>query len=212
MKQYHKIQTVWLRDPENNHKTLIEGAWAKLEFELLQNIQWLCTEKVDGTNIRVMWDGKKLSFGGKTDNAQISARLVDNLRLIFTEEKMTSTFGESSACLYGEGYGLGINKMGKVYLPEGVSFILFDVKIGDWWLQREDIVDIAMKLEIDHVPLIGILTLNQAIDVVRSGFKSKLSGDRDLMAEGLVCKPLTELFNRKGERIITKIKQKDFIR
>ena len=51
MKEYHKIQTVYLRDPENRMKTLIEGAWAKPEFETLQNAKWTWTEKVDGTNI-----------------------------------------------------------------------------------------------------------------------------------------------------------------
>jgi len=25
--KYHKIQTVWLRDPDTNYKTLLEGHW-----------------------------------------------------------------------------------------------------------------------------------------------------------------------------------------
>ena len=45
MKQYQKIQTVYFRDPENNHKTLLEGTFAKPEFELLKDINWICTEK-----------------------------------------------------------------------------------------------------------------------------------------------------------------------
>ena len=28
MKEYHKIQTVFLRNPEDNFKTLLEGQWA----------------------------------------------------------------------------------------------------------------------------------------------------------------------------------------
>lgn len=212
MKKYHKIQTVWLRDPENNHKTLIEGAWAKPEFKYLKDCKWVCTEKVDGTNIRVMWDGKRVSFGGKTDNVQIPAKLIDSLMLMFTEDKMTSTFGGTSICLYGEGYGNRINKAGKKYITDDNSFILFDVKVGDWWLERSSVIDISDKLDIQVVPLIGNLTLLQAIDVVRSGFKSTISEDEDLIAEGIVATPETSLFNRKGERIITKIKHKDFIR
>ena len=77
MKEYHKIQTVYFRDPENNHKTLLEGTWAKPEFELLKDIDWICTEKIDGTNIRIMWDGEQVRFGGKTDKAQIPTILID---------------------------------------------------------------------------------------------------------------------------------------
>ncbi|MCP4215045.1 MAG: RNA ligase family protein, partial [bacterium] len=73
MKQYHKIQTVFKRDPENRHKTLLEGEFSIPEFEYLQDNDWIFTEKVDGTNIRVMFDGEKITFGGKTERAQIPA-------------------------------------------------------------------------------------------------------------------------------------------
>ena len=79
MNQYHKIQTVFLRDPATNYKTLLEGQYALPEFEYLANNQWTWTEKVDGTNIRVIWDGTAIVFGGKTDNAQIPASLVNRL-------------------------------------------------------------------------------------------------------------------------------------
>ncbi len=45
MKKYHKIQTVYFRDPDTKFKTLLEGIWAKSEFELLKDIDWICTEK-----------------------------------------------------------------------------------------------------------------------------------------------------------------------
>jgi hypothetical protein len=35
METYHKIQTVYFRDPKNNMKTLLEGEWSKPEFEYL---------------------------------------------------------------------------------------------------------------------------------------------------------------------------------
>jgi hypothetical protein len=54
MKEYHKIQTVFKRDPSNNYKTLLEGEFAIPEFGYLQDNEWVFTEKVDGTNIRVM--------------------------------------------------------------------------------------------------------------------------------------------------------------
>ena len=52
MKEYHKIQTIFKRDPENKFKTLIYGEFSLPEFEYLKNNTWIFTEKVDGTNIR----------------------------------------------------------------------------------------------------------------------------------------------------------------
>ena len=210
MEKYHKIQTVYFRDPENNHKTLLEGNWAKPEFELLKNIDWMCTEKIDGTNIRIMWDGENVRFGGKTDNAQIPTVLIGALQDTFTNKIMKECFSDAdNVCLYGEGYGKKIQKGGN-YLPDRADFILFDVKIGDWWLTREADEDIAEKLNIGVVPIIGIWKLKKAIDYVKDGFISTISDNKDYIAEGLVMKPIIELFNRKGERVITKIKHKDF--
>lgn len=210
MKQYHKIQTVYFRDPENNHKTLLEGSWAKPEFELLKDIDWICSEKIDGTNIRIMWNGENVRFGGKTDNAQIPAILIEALQDTFTNEKMKEVFSDAdNVCLYGEGYGKKIQKGGN-YLPDRADFILFDVKVGDWWLTREANEGIAKKLNIGVVPIIGIWKLEQAIDYVKNGFKSTIAHNKDYIAEGLIMKPKTELYNQKGERIITKIKHKDF--
>ncbi len=212
MKQYQKIQTVFFRDPKNKHKTLLEGTWAKPEFELLKNINWICTEKIDGTNIRIMWDGIKVRFGGKTDNAQIPAHLVSVLQDTFTNEKMQKHFPDATnVCLYGEGYGKKIQRGGN-YLPDRTDFILFDVKIGDFWLNREANEDIANKLNIGIVPIMGIWKLEEAIAFVKEGFKSTIAENTDYIAEGLIMRPTTELFNRKGERVITKIKYTDFAR
>ena len=58
MKEYHKIQTAFLRNPEDNFKTLLCGEWALPEFKLLKDIEWIWTEKIDGTNIRIMFNGE----------------------------------------------------------------------------------------------------------------------------------------------------------
>ena len=210
MKQYHKIQTVYFRDPENNHKTLLEGTWAKPEFELLKDINWVCTEKIDGTNIRIMWDGENVRFGGKTDNAQIPTILIGVLQDTFTNEIMAEAFPDAdNVCLYGEGFGKKIQKGGN-YMPDRADFILFDVKVLDWWLTRESVEDIAFKLNIAIVPIIGVWKLEKAIEYVKKGFISTIADNKQYIAEGLIMKPVSELFNRKGERVIAKIKHKDF--
>lgn len=206
MKEYHKIVTVWERDPETKFKTLLEGKWAEPEFEYLKNNDWVWTEKVDGTNIRIMWDGENVRFGGKTDNAQIPAFLIDRLQTLFYAGALSKIF-DGSACLYGEGFGARIQKGGGNYIADGVDFCLFDVRVGEVWLTQESVKDIANRLEILIAPVIAIGTLEDAIYACRNGIKSKWG---DFTAEGLVMRPKMELKNRMGHRIITKIKYKDF--
>lgn len=38
MHEYHKIQSIYLRDPANNHKTFLLGQWAQPEFGLLDRL------------------------------------------------------------------------------------------------------------------------------------------------------------------------------
>lgn len=220
MNEYHKIQTVFHRSPESNYKNLMEGVWALSEFEVLKDLQWSWTEKIDGTNIRIMWDGIKVRFGGKTDDAQIPTFLLKVLQDTFTPEKMTLQFGDASnvlpghplpqVCLYGEGYGAKIQKGGN-YMPNRTDFILFDCKVNEWWLQRDSLEVIATNIGIGIVPIVGTGTLLEAVEFAKTAYKSTIAENKEYPAEGLVMKPPIELFNRKGERILTKIKLKDFI-
>lgn len=208
---YHKIQTVFLRDPDTNFKTLLEGQYAKPEFEWLAENEWLATEKIDGTNIRVMWDGANVTFNGKSDNAQIHGDLVKYLYEHFTTEKMAAQFGTepTEVCCYGEGYGAGIQS-GGYYQPEK-RFILFDVNVGNVWLERPNVEDVASGLNCPVVPVLYTGSLRKMVKAVKYGFDSTVAQDKH-MAEGLVIRPATELFNRRGERVITKLKYQDFPR
>lgn len=204
---YHKIITAWERDPATNHKTLVEGKWATPELAYLHGLQWEWTEKVDGTNIRVQFDGTDVTFGGKTNNAQIPPFLFARLAEIFTPDNFIAAGLEDGVVLYGEGFGARIQKGGGNYLADRCDFVLFDVKIDGWWLHRNDVYDISGKLNIAHTPVVGIGPLNQMIELVRGGFTSHWG---DFPAEGLVGRPTVEMFTRAGHRIITKIKSKDF--
>lgn len=207
MKEYHKIQTVWHRDPATNHKTLLEGQWSEPEFEYLAGNGWMFTEKVDGTNIRVMIADGRIRFGGKTDNASLPAPLVERLgqRFHTQHDRLLEVFPDG-ACLYGEGYGARIQKGGGNYRPDQ-DFVLFDVLVGEFWLSRENTQDVANKLGLDVVPMIGVGTLHSMIRIVRDGFNSQWG---DFRAEGIVARPHVELKGRQGHRIITKIKHRDF--
>lgn len=209
MKEYHKIQTLFKRDPATKFKFLLEGEFALPEFEYLAKNYWQFSEKINGTNIRVMFEGKQITFGGKTDRAQIPAGLITRLQERFlTQGSVFEEFFSDGVCLYGEGYGSGIQKGGGNY-RQNQDFVLFDVKVDDWWLQRHDVENIAQRFGLDVAPVIGGGTLSDLVELVRDGFNSQWG---NFQAEGIVARPIVELQTRGGKRIITKLKYKDFRR
>ncbi len=223
MSQYHKIETLYERD-EATHK-LKQPLVLKNRVYGLVN-PWVFTEKIDGTNIRCMWDGARLTIGGKTDNAQIHADLVSWLYGNVTPEKFAKAFSMNDqptdnmapptpVILYGEGYGAGIQKGGAY--SDTKKFILFDVLVHGadghaWWLSDENMRDVARKMGLDAVPLVGEMTLAAATEMVRVGFPSAIYGGGPdfAAAEGLVGRPAEALFDKRGHRLIVKLKTKDF--
>ena len=219
--EYQKINTLFKRDGKN---VIIPSQYTCEEFNYLKDCLWECTEKIDGTNIRiyvtmVAGEGEEpwlygVTIKGRTNRAELPSKLVKKLESIFFKVDWAKVFPaltpEDTVCIYGEGYGAGIQKCGGRYISKDVDFILFDVKINDWWLKREDCEDIAKKCNVPMVPLIGYMTIPQAVEFVKKGFKSKISEDKDLNAEGLVLRTTCGLRFRNGERVITKIKYCDF--
>ena len=209
MKEYHKIPGPFKRYVDGPHKNeLIPWSWTSPELEFLANVPWTFTEKIDGTNIRVIWDGHKPKFKGRTDKAQLPPKLLEALEDMFLEELFEQKFGPQPVTLYGEGYGAGIQK-GGVYRPDP-SFILFDVKIEDWWLEHSDVLDVSYSLGIDTVPLSYTGTLREAISAMaKYGYHSQVAIENGIDGEGWVGRPSVSLFSRKGDRIIVKLKVKD---
>jgi hypothetical protein len=209
MSEYHKIQTIFKRDMSSPKKTLIDGEWTNPEFEYLAGNLWDFTEKVDGTNIRIILKDGSITFGGRTDSAQLPspliARLNDRFLTIAARNKMADVFS-SGAVLYGEGYGAKIQKNGSQYRADQ-DFILFDVLVGNFWLRRDDVKDVAANIGLDVVPSIGEGTLHDAVRLAKEGIPSTFG---DFESEGIVARPKTELRTRSGSRIIAKIKCRDF--
>lgn len=236
METYHKIQTLFKREQSGKKKgKMIRGDWTTPELKYLAGNEWEFTEKVDGTNIRIGYSRSKdmseagsgssslVEIGGRTNNAVIPEPLSTYLLDTFTREKFWDAFPDfdGTVVLFGEGYGPKIQGGGKY--RDDHSFVLFDVKIGDFWLERKNVDDIASKLDIESVPVIGKGTLQDAIDIVSTGITFNDNGGivrwgagglksqyGNFEAEGIVARPTVPMFDRKGERIITKIKAVDF--
>ena len=210
MRTYEKIETIFERDIEGTKK-LIPGKFRNETVEFLKDCVWEWSEKVDGTNIRVFWDGHSITFGGRTEKAQIPANLVNRLNELFGGETnaqiFEQKFGEREVILFGEGYGNKIQSAGKFYNPDGVDFILFDVLIHDNYQPRETVNGIAKSFGIKTVPIVGEGTIDEAVQYVKGHPNSTLG---NVEMEGLVCRPKVELRDRAGNRLIAKIKYRDF--
>ena len=104
--EYVKIPNVFKREAFGNNK-LIEGVYSTPEIAYLKECYWVYTEKVDGTNVRVQWDGYTTTFAGRTDKAQMPPHLMGRLAELFggpeKEELFEQKFGSSHVILFGEG-------------------------------------------------------------------------------------------------------------
>lgn len=206
--EYHKIDTLFERD----ERTFVVNP-SRLKKPVIGTIrEWEVTEKIDGTNVRVMLSREgEVVFGGRSNNAQLPADLVQYLMRTFPAERLREVFWidgkPTAAVLYGEGYGAGIQKGGVYRLDK--AFILFDVLVdGKWWLDRAAVFDIAGKLRIDIVPLLGTWTLGEIAENVRAGMPSAIGR---CPSEGIVARPIETLYDKRGERLIIKLKTRDFV-
>jgi len=247
--KYPKIETLFNRDPETFK--VIEGDYRLEEFTLID--RWYVTEKIDGTNIRVIYyykhdlvspvylrvlskGGWRVDIRGRTNKAQIPSFLMDYLQRVFTIDKMKEAFPEleetDQVILYGEGYGAGINKKGQhVQINDGKHYRLnpgirlFDVWIGPagakrhtegWWLEQGNVIDIASKLGLTVVPKLPVRLTEDIVRYVKEGESSLVaqfdSDNPNFLMEGIVARTEPLLLRRNGQRLMFKLKRRDFAR
>lgn len=205
---YHKIETLFEFDKET--KRFNTGKFYNKSVELLKENNWLFTEKIDGTNFRIIWDGHRLTYGGRTENSTFSKEQIEyiekNLVNEIKETLIESMFMERQIIIYGELYGTKIQN-GRLYTDGlGISFKVFDIKVGELFLTYDNMKDLANKLEYDFVPLVLVGTINDGINFVK---KTELSTFSKAKLEGLVGKPVGDFRDRNGKRIVVKIKKRD---
>lgn len=212
-KEYQKIGNVFKFDEK--FRTIVG---LNEPYETLKNIIWEGTEKIDGTNIRIHWDGHDIEIAGHTDKAQIPPKLQKFLTNLFLTPEMEyvfeQIFGETETYIFGEGYGAGIQKSGGDYVENGtdVSFIVFDINIGGWDLSRTNVIDVANKLGLPSVPVVFEGTLDEAKKFVAEHHMSTLNGGKHEM-EGLVLAPRNvQLYDSKHKLIKCKCKYRDMLK
>lgn len=210
--EYPKIETLFDRDPATF--AVIPGKLRLPEFGLIN--RWLVTEKIDGTNVRVHYQPAAevpVQFLGRTDNAQMPTHLLARLQAMFPLEVLQAAFPEAEdVWLFGEGYGPKIQNGGNY--RRDPNFRLFDVVVGKWWLEWAAVEDVAAKLGIAHVPVFARgVTLEDAIALVGGSSAvtwSERGPEYFFQHEGVVCRTEPLLLTRSGQRLMWKLKAKDF--
>lgn len=214
MSEYHKINSIFKRNPETKFKTFLPE-YSEPIFEFLAPCRWEVMEKIDGTNIRVIVKAEGLvEFRGRTDKATIPDRLFGELCHMWgpLRGKLAEKFPEGNVVFYGEGFGEGIQKGGGRYGK--VQFAAFDVLYGDTWCRSSVVDGICGELGVPVAPRRDKLTLEEACWMCQKAttdptFMQSKYGPFQM--EGFVLRPTVELTNHRGSRVITKVKVKDFI-
>ena len=198
---------------------ILEDQYAREEFQSVQ--YWNVTEKIDGTNIRISYkragidDGTSaVSIGGRTNNAQIPCNLLSRLNKTFTLAVFEKQFPEANyVVLFGEGYGPKIQSGS--YYREDVSFILFDIFCGGWWLGPSAVEKVALEMGIESVPILQcypgnyLWEVDHVVRYVKEKPRSFLAKE-DHEMEGVIATSYPLMLFRNGEPIKFKLKAKDF--
>jgi len=233
MKPYSSIETLYVRSKETN----------KLDFSQIRSPEWEAvrdwcfTEKVDGTNIRVIVTNQDITVKGRSDNATLPPGIKDAVFAMFNHERIIEHFkeGKPNAILpddwcvtfYGEGYGPGIKGSDPMqYKPQGAKkgFRCFDIKFGgpesNHWCDIEQWQYLCINLGILPVNLIGWYSepLPTGRDAAYNMMQTYLprsycaleDGGTQEHGEGFVARPEYPLFNRWGERLIFKLTRREF--
>ena len=208
MTEYMKIDTLWKRDMSAGKKkgVIIEGDFSNPIFPNIVN--WRAVEKIDGTNIRVMWDADTgtVTFAGRTSKSEIPAGLLAYLQSTFTPDTFN---GNQNMVIYGEGCGPKIHNSQKYLVEDKYTLIVFDIKIGEWWLEHETVVEVAAGFGLRYAPSVGIMTIPEIIELVKAETKS-IAATSDSIFEGIVATPEPMVLDRSRKPVKFKLKAEDF--
>jgi hypothetical protein len=162
-------------------------------------------EKIHGTSAHVAWrDSNVVLFSGGEKHERFAALFdVETLKAKF------EALEHPTVTVYGEAYGG--KQQGQSWRYGGdLKFIAFEVQIGDLWLAVPHADDVTSHLGLSFVHYRQVATDLAALDGERDApseqaRRNGVEGDKP--REGVVLRPLIEMCDNRGHRIIAKHKR-----
>jgi len=169
------------------------------------------SEKIHGTSAKVGWkDGKVWFFSGGAKHETFAALFdADDLA-----EKFTA-IGHGDDCpitVYGEAYGGKMQGMSATYGKE-LKFVAFEVQVDDAWLNVPNAHNVSERMGLEFVDYHLVDNTLENLDMHRDfpsiqAVRNGMGGDK--IREGIVVRPVEELFKSNGERLMAKHKADAF--
>lgn len=169
-------------------------------------------EKIHGTSAHIGWDGLtgNLTFyaGGEKYESFVALFNQDTLRHILGLYAPTS-----KVTIYGEAYGGKQQGMRATY-GDVLKFVVFDIRVNEEWRNVMEAASIAALLSLEFVDFARIDTKLSSIDAERD--KPSTQAIRNGITEpkkreGVVLRPTEEARDDRGNRIIAKHKNVEFM-
>ena len=171
---------------------------------------WVATKKMDGTSVIISIhngvDGG-YSFHGRTAKSQFTPAMQQFLDDAASEALFSlADHGVYQADIYAELFGEGIQ--GNPHGMEGMHLRVFDVRIGDFWLDWENVEDVAVKAGLLPVDVLMVGSTESIVEYIKSYAQHK--GDDIPYFEGVVARTDPLLYDNQGNRMMWKLKVSDY--
>lgn len=166
-------------------------------------------EKIHGTSTHITYKNGELRFFKGGIGGQFT------FEKLFNEKELLDKFkslGHDSVVVFGEGYGGSTQKMSKTYGPD-LKFVAFEVQIEEYWLSVDKAYNVVQKLDLDFVHFVGGPSTEEFINKWRDADSDqaiKNGMGEGHKREGVVIRPIVEVFDNGGNRFIAKHKRADF--
>lgn len=175
----------------------------KCQDILIFNRCW-ALEKIHGTSAHItLKDGQLTFFSGGEKHA--------NFVVLFDAEALKAKMElvGTEVVVFGEAYG-GSQQGQKWRYGDKLKFVVFEVKVGDYWLNVPNADQVCQSLGLEFVYYKMIPTDMASIDAERDA-PSEQAKRNGVVApcprEGVVLRPVIELLKNNGERICAKHKR-----
>ena len=166
-------------------------------------------EKCHGTSAHLSWADKTLNYSSGGASAPAFKGIFNHDEL---SAKLEEIVGNDKVTIYGEAYGGSMQKMSDVY-GKSLGFIVFDVLRDGRWLNVREAAAFAESLGLEFVPFYESSTDLAELNTHRdapSEIAVRRGCGNDKQREGIVLRPLVEMQDSYGNRIIAKHKTEKF--